>query len=89
MSFDLEKFCDLRPFAFHFTSEDNLSLICATRHLESAAKLIEMASRPDLLKVRRQQSQTIDTGGKDVRIQSQGPLHAGNFAFEDGWNLPD
>jgi hypothetical protein len=64
-------------------------LIRATHQLECADRLIKKADRPDLLRSHRPTSQQIDLNGKNVRLQSQRPLHSGNIQFEGGWKLED
>jgi hypothetical protein len=89
MPFNLESFLTIRPFAYHLTSDENLSHLRKTRRLRPAADLIEQAERYDLARERRTERTRIALDGEEIWLQSQRPLHEGNIDFENGWRLED
>jgi hypothetical protein len=89
MPFSLESFVQLRPFVYHLTSSDNLDSIRLMRCLKCTVEFIKNSGMDALLREHRQESHSVRSGTLRVRLQSQSPLHAGNIAFEDAWNLRD
>jgi hypothetical protein len=89
MSFALQVFIVRRPYCYHLTSRVNLLSIREFRRLDCAATLIAGAGRPDLLASRRTKHVAVEVNGAKVLLRDQSPLHAGNIAFSEGWQLGD
>ena len=89
MPIDLDRFSRLRPFLYHLTSATNVSRILRTRRIESAARLMHLARRTELIGVRRREHISIAVGGEEITIRDQAPLHQGNMALADGWSFTD
>src|SRR4051794_16687749 len=89
MSFHLDKFSKLRPFLYHLTSVSNLGRMLRTRRIESAATLMRLARRDDLIAVRRRDHVLVAIDGEEITIRDQAPLHQGNMALGGGWTFGD
>jgi hypothetical protein len=90
MAFTLEAFSTLRPYLYHLTSRENVARILATRKLESARRLIELAGQPAILRARRRDHVRLHLPARpaeEVLIRDQAPLHAGNMTLEGGWTF--
>ncbi len=87
MTFTRDEFAQLRPFAHHLTSATNIVSIRKMRCLRCARVFIESSGQNAMVRQRRQESCSLEIMGSDVQLQNQSPLHAGNIAFEGGWNL--
>lgn len=86
----IDDFLKLRPFAYHTTAEGNLERIRRTRAIESTRRLFERAGQGSdpALRDRRARPRELIVDGERVHIRDQWPLHAGNIAFDPGWDLP-
>jgi hypothetical protein len=84
-----EKFCSIRPFAYHLTSVENLSSIRVTGCLETAASILERASQAELTRKHRPRRVPVFLNGEGVWLQSQAPLYERNILFCQGWGLED
>jgi len=85
----LDQFCRLRPFVYHLTAADNVSLIRQAGRLYSAAKMLRAANRDaDVRRVRREQAR-IQHGGVLVSLRDQQPLRAKNCALSGLWSFDD
>jgi hypothetical protein len=88
MGFKLLDFIKLRPYVYHLTSRDNLRRLKRTGRMDSAAQLIRMAERPDLLWKRRDKHEPLQIGDETVWLRDQLPLDEGSIRFEEGWDMP-
>jgi hypothetical protein len=88
MGFQLKDFIDLRPFVYHLTSRDNLRRLKRTGRIDSAAELMRMAERTDLLRKRRDKHEPLRIADDTVWLRDQLPLNEGSILFEEGWDLP-
>ena len=93
MALDLASLVKLRPMLYHLTARENLNAIWGVnpKVLRSAAELIRGIGGKDrarriqrLLRQRRPEALRIEVAGRTAVLRDQGPLHAGNIAFEDG-----
>ena len=86
----IDKFCKLRPFAFHTTALTNLDRIRQTRELQCARRMMELASggADPRVSEHRRLALSLQLGSQSVVIRDQRPLAAGAIAFEPGWDLP-
>jgi hypothetical protein len=89
MPIDLSSFVQLRPFLYHLTSPANLRRILRTGHLESAANIMAVAKRDDLLRLRRREHVPISVEGEIITLRDQAPLYAGNLALPRDWTFED
>jgi hypothetical protein len=89
MPFTLARYAQLRPFLYHLTARANHSRIAELRRLESTAVLLVASRSIDALRVRRRSHLPLRIGAHQVLVRDQAPLHAGNVAFAEGWNLAD
>ena len=87
---NIEDFVKLRPYAYHTTAADNLALIRHARAIESTRRLFERSGQGSAatLRERRKGPLVLVVDGQPLRIRDQQPLHAGNIAFEPGWDMP-
>jgi len=85
--FTLEKFVKIRPFLFHLTARTNLSGICESLVLFSAANLMNQARDLQYLHIKRSEALRLRIEGKSVSVRDQRPLHKGNIEFESGWTI--
>lgn len=87
---NIEHLVKLRPYAYHTTAADNLALIRHARAIESTRRLFERSGRGSAaaLRERRKGPLVLVVDGHPIRIRDQQPLHAGNIAFEPGWDMP-
>lgn len=85
----IDKFLDLRPFAYHTTAEPNLARIRRTRTIESTRRLFELAGNATDPRVRdrRLDALRLPIDGTSVSIRDQRPLHVGAIGFDPGWDL--
>jgi len=88
MSLDLKRFGTIRPCLFHLTARDNVSAIRASGIIECTSTLFRRGRFDELLRVRRDSTQTIEIDSQMILIRDQKPLHAGAIAFEPGWDVP-
>ncbi|HEX8360975.1 MAG TPA: hypothetical protein VF613_12745 [Longimicrobium sp.] len=87
MSFDLDHFVRIRPFAFHLTSADNLLRIRRERRLHPALDLIQMAGQPDLARTHRPVAVRIEIEGDSVHLRDQAPLKRSNVTLDEAWTF--
>ena len=85
MGFSEETYAQLRPYLYHSTNRDNVARIVATRRLESAASLLELANRKDALIKPRRQSLPMRIDGYQAILCDRSPLHEKNIRFTNGW----
>jgi hypothetical protein len=85
----LERYIDIRPYAFHVSQGANLTRLLRTRRLEPSATLIERSDRPELLRQRRKRPETIRVDGDSVVLQDQAPLVFANIKLPPEWNEGD
>jgi hypothetical protein len=88
MSFQLDDLIRRFPFAYHLTARANLARIRKTGQLESAAALMRVANRVELLRVRRAGLMEIDVNGEAIILRDQAPLHTGHTDLQGGWDFP-
>jgi len=88
MAFTLERFVAVRPFLFHLTATGNLNRIMDTRVLQPTNDLLTIAGWRAPRTAPRRGPQLVEIDGQTVWIRDQRPLHAGNIAFEEGWDMP-
>src|SRR5882672_8653746 len=85
----VDRFLRLRPFLYHLTDTRNVRRILRTRRIESAAHLLRLARRTDLVRERRRAHVSISVDGEEIAIRDQAPLHQGNMALADGCTFSD
>ena len=88
MGFELQEFIKLRPYVYHLTSRNNLHRFKLTGRMDSAAELLRMAARTDLLQERRVKHEPLRIDDETVWLRDQLPLHEGSILFEEGWDMP-
>jgi hypothetical protein len=81
----LEKFIELRPYAYHVSQQTNLASLARTLTIESSASLIRRAGRFELLRQRREIPTPIQIDGETVVLQDQLPLVFNNAQFPVEW----
>lgn len=89
MPFTLEKFASLRPYLFHLTDRENLSLLRGSCALLPASDLFELAKESNWTRQKRRQHVEVVVNGHRVRVRDQAPLHEGNMALSSGWTFAD
>lgn len=87
MPFTHDQFIKTRPWLYHLTDTRNAERILSQKQMHPASALLYAAGRPDLLSVRRRESEIITFDGQQVHIRDQQPLHAGNALLEGGWSF--
>lgn len=83
-AFTLTDFARSRPYLYHLTSRGNLPGITASRRLLSAATILRMGGRANLVGQRRLAMVPIGVPGGTVLLRDQSPLLAANVAFSGG-----
>jgi hypothetical protein len=73
---------------FHLTAEGNLNGILRERTLFPAATLLSVNGRIMPRLTPRLQHLQVERDGQWIWIRDQQPLHEGNIAFEEGWDMP-
>lgn len=89
MAIDEEQLVRFTPFLFHLTYEQSLDRIRRLNALESASHLLELASRTDKLRDKRDEPLPLVIDDDSVLLTDQTPLNENNIKFEDGWTLGD
>jgi hypothetical protein len=89
MPFDTSQYLALRPYAYHVTASENLSTLRSHRRIQSAAELLRLANRLDLLRERRRSYVPLCIGNQTVLLKDQHPLVEANTALADGWEFGD
>ncbi len=79
----------VRPFAFHFTAQENVGRIRETRRLECSRLLIEKASGRYDREGPRPQHRPINVAGQAVLLRDQAALHPANMECHSGFSLAD
>lgn len=78
----------LRPFLWHLTAASNLARIRRERMLHPAVDFLRLAGCAAQSHSRRARHVPLNLPDGDVvQLRDQAPLHAGNVAFADGWDL--
>ena len=85
----LEKYIEIRPYAYHVSHRANLPRLAQTRRLEPSAALIRRADRPELLRRRREAPTPIQVDGETVVLQDQLPLVFANAELAGEWGEGD
>ena len=80
MSFQLDEFVRLRPFAYHVTHRENVRLLRASGRLRTAASVIQEAGAVHLLALRREHETVVRTAEGPVVLKDQRPLIAANLS---------
>ena len=89
MAISIQNFVQLRPYLYHLTHRDNLERIRRTCVLETAAQIVELSRRNNLLSTRRRESERVNVDGTIIHVRDQKPLHQGNIAFAPGFTFED
>ncbi len=87
MPMDLDRFLQLRPFAYHTTTSLNFLEIQKRRELASAESLLAGTRHEHLLRSQRLVSHRVEVGDAVVEIRDQKPIREGSIRFEDGWTF--
>jgi hypothetical protein len=87
MAFTEEQYARVRPYLYHLTSRDNFESLRRTNLLQSAASLLNQASRSSMVNHLRKGSLVLRIDGQTVLMRDQQPLHEGNIKFVDGWRF--
>jgi len=87
VSFNHERFANLRSWLYHSTTHENFSRIRKEKCLKSARLSMRELDRVDLLVNKRQRALPIGEHRKEVTLQSQRLLIDKNIEWEPGWNL--
>ncbi len=85
----IDRFIEIRPFAYHVTQRPNLRRLARTRQLHSAADLIRRSGELCLLRARRANPRPINVDGQVVVLQDQGPLLFANAQLDAEWTEGD
>lgn len=83
----LARLLELRPFAYHTSSETNFASIKRSGALMSTAELLAGTANTHLLQVRRTSSQLVQVRGGVVEIRDNLPLRIGSLDLEPGCSL--
>ncbi len=89
LSFTLEEFSELRPYAYHVCGADNFGSIRESRTLKSARTLLAGTEHEHLLRQRRARSARVRIGGRCVEIRDHRPLAPGSLDLPDGYSIED
>lgn len=89
MAFLIDNFVRVRPYLYHLTARDNLPRIIRTGRLESAARILQAAGRPHLVRLKRPLHEIVHIAGESIHVRDQSPLHTGNTGLPDGWTFGD
>jgi hypothetical protein len=89
MAFTIDQFIRARPYVFHLTARANKARIRRTGMIDPASHLLAASGQQALVTVRRRTCIDLPINGEVVQVRDQAPLHAGNIAFEGGWQMPD
>jgi len=79
----------LRPFAYHVTASENLPLLRRHRRVYSAAELMKLANRPDLLRERREAHVALSLKNDAILLKDQRPLIEKNTELAEEWDFGD
>ncbi len=89
MAFSLERFASLRPFLYHLTASQNVSLIRESMILRCTKDILCDSSHTDLVRTKRIEEVLANFHEQVVHVRDQRPLHPGHISFEDGWTFSD
>ena len=89
MSFRLDEFIRLRPFAYHVTHRDNVELLRSSRQIRTAASVIREAGALHLNSLRREHDVAVRMREGTVVLKDQRPLIAANIQLHAEWSLAD
>ncbi len=87
MAFTLEHFATARPFLYHLTSRQNICHIQSDMMLKPSSALYSEAGQSVTARTIRRGHRLIRIGERSIELRDQDPLHAGNIAFSDGWDI--
>jgi hypothetical protein len=85
---NLTSFSNLRPYLYHLTASRNLPSILLDRRLDCATELLGPTAKSQA-RIRRSESLAVESGGKNVVLRDQRPLHPGNCDLQEGWSFED
>jgi hypothetical protein len=85
----IDKYVQIRPYAYHVSQRANLARLARTRRLESSANLIRRADESELLRRRRDEPTRIQVDGDTVILQDQLPLVFASAQLAEGWSEGD
>jgi hypothetical protein len=85
----IDRFVELRPFAYHVTRAANLKSVARERKLFPAADLIKRSGQPHLLRLRRSEPRSIAADGQTFVLQDQRPPIVANVELHSGWTEGD
>lgn len=85
----LQDFVKTRPYLYHLTDRSNLDYIRETSSLLSAATLMNLAGRTDLLRQHRHRHEPITVRNVVIVLRDQAPLYKGNVRLPSGYTFED
>jgi hypothetical protein len=85
----IDRFAELRPFAYHVTRAANLQNVARAQKLFPAADLIRRSAQLHLLRLRRSDPRPIAADGQTFVLQDQRPLIVANDELHSGWTGRD
>ena len=89
MAFKLDDLMNRSPYLFHLTYTPSLARIRRLLKLQSAAKLLKLGGKDELLKFRRHSMINSPIGDDVIVLTDQKPLVEGNIEFQGGWEIGD
>jgi hypothetical protein len=84
-----QRYAGLRPYLYHLTDRSNLARIRETNTILAAARLMELAGRVDLLRIRRRGHERLNIGQESISTRDQAPLHEENVELINGFSFED
>jgi hypothetical protein len=84
-----QRYAGLRPYLYHLTDRSNLARIRETNTILPVARLMELAGRADLLRIRRRGHEWLNIGQESILTRDQAPLHEGNVELINGFSFED
>ena len=85
----IDRFIEIRPFAYHVTQRANLARLARSRRLYPAADLIRRSGELSVLRARRGDQRPLNVDGEAVVLQDQRPLILANAQLDPMWTEGD